>query len=84
MAKFNLNSIYPANSSGYIIIQATVSFLLKTSLNSATIGNVTTDLNFHSKEGRFTDKMGNADQTKENQITEGVIWKQLLLFFFPI
>ena len=28
--------------------------------------------------------MGNADQTKENQITEGVIWKQLLLFFFPI
>ena len=61
-----------------------MSFLLKTSLNSATIGNVTTDLNFHSKEGRFTDKMGNADQTKENQITEGVIWKQLLLFFFPI
>lgn len=25
-----------------------------------------------------------AVKTKENQITEGVIWKQLLLFFFPI
>lgn len=24
------------------------------------------------------------EQTKTNQITEGVIWKQLLLFFFPI
>ncbi len=24
------------------------------------------------------------DTLKQNQITEGVIWKQLLLFFFPI
>ena len=27
--------------------------------------------------------MGNTRQTK-NEITEGVIWKQLLMFFFPI
>ena len=26
----------------------------------------------------------NALKTKENGITEGVIWKQLLIFFFPI
>ena len=25
-----------------------------------------------------------AKDTMENKITEGVIWKQLLLFFFPI
>ena len=24
------------------------------------------------------------ESTKTNQITEGVIWKQLLIFFFPI
>ena len=23
-------------------------------------------------------------QTRQSQITEGVIWKQLLIFFFPI
>ena len=26
----------------------------------------------------------NTKETTQNQITEGVIWKQLLLFFFPI
>ncbi len=26
----------------------------------------------------------NKDEGTSNQITEGVIWKQLLLFFFPI
>lgn len=28
--------------------------------------------------------MGTQDREKVNQITEGVIWKQLLIFFFPI
>ena len=28
--------------------------------------------------------MGNTEVTRNNQITEGVIWQQILLFFFPI
>ena len=28
--------------------------------------------------------MANVTNTKKNEITTGVIWKQILLFFFPI
>ena len=34
--------------------------------------------------GKGLRAMGQQVQERENQITEGVIWKQLLLFFFPI
>jgi putative MATE family efflux protein len=35
-------------------------------------------------ETDMNEKADTADVLKHNQITEGVIWKQLLLFFFPI
>jgi putative MATE family efflux protein len=36
------------------------------------------------EENDMNQKMDTTDALKQNQITEGVIWKQLLLFFFPI
>ncbi len=40
--------------------------------------------NGETEESRFVEERGKIVQHKENKITEGVIWKQLLLFFFPI
>ena len=40
---------------------------------------------YQSKEGLCEMARSNSQKnTSVNQITEGVIWKQLLLFFFPI
>lgn len=54
--------------------------------------NEETPYGYTSMSGKHGHKRGNdmnqntvtTDTPKQNQITEGVIWKQLLLFFFPI
>ncbi len=40
--------------------------------------------NVQSEEIRVEDKEENSNTKNNNKITEGVIWQQLLLFFFPI
>ena len=57
---------------------------MKVALDSDTIGEIAESGSRLERHSTMKTKTREGALKTENQITEGVIWKQLLLFFFPI